>query len=97
MPGVTGGPMPGMSGTAGMPSTPGIMSDQEMAALRAAKGIDFDRMFARLMIAHHNGAIQMARAEQANGTNPAAKSLAATIEKTQTDEVTTLQKILNRL
>jgi uncharacterized protein (DUF305 family) len=83
-----------MSGMAGMP---GMMSDAEMAQLKAAKGVDFDRMFARMMIAHHNGAIQMARDEQAKGKNPDAKALAATIEKTQAAEVAQLQKILDRL
>jgi uncharacterized protein (DUF305 family) len=83
--------MPGMSGM------PGMMSEQEMTALSQASGTDFDRLFARGMIAHHNGAIQMAKDEQANGKNADAKALAATIEKAQADEVTKLQKILDRL
>lgn len=83
--------MPGMS------STPGMMSDEDMAKLEAAKGAEFDRMFAQMMIAHHNGAIQMARDEQQNGSNGDAKALAATIEKAQTAEVEKLQTILDRL
>jgi len=83
--------MPGMTGM------PGMMSDQEMTALQAASGVDFDRMFARMMVAHHNGAIQMAGDEQANGSNADAKALAATIAQTQAAEVATLQKILDRL
>jgi uncharacterized protein (DUF305 family) len=81
----------------GMTSMPGMMSDEEMAKLEAAKGTEFDRMFAQMMIAHHNGAIQMAKDEQQNGANAEAKALAATIEKTQTDEVAKLQAILDRL
>jgi uncharacterized protein (DUF305 family) len=50
-----------------------------------------------MMIAHHNGAIQMAKDEQAGGANPDAKALAATIERTQADEVGKLEKILDRL
>jgi uncharacterized protein (DUF305 family) len=84
--------MPGMS--TGMP---GMMSDAEMADLKAATGADFDRMFARMMIAHHNGAIQSATDEQANGSDAQAKALAAAIKQTQTTEVATLQAILNRL
>jgi uncharacterized protein (DUF305 family) len=83
--------MPGMSGM------PGMMSEEEMTALSGATGVEFDRLFARGMIAHHNGAIQMAKDEQANGKNAEAKSLAAAIEKAQADEVTKLQKILDRL
>jgi uncharacterized protein (DUF305 family) len=76
---------------------PGMMSDAEMGKLTGATGKDFDRMFAQMMIAHHNGAIQMAKDEQAGGANPDAKALAATIERTQADEVGKLEKILDRL
>jgi uncharacterized protein (DUF305 family) len=76
---------------------PGMMSDADMTKLAAASGKDFDRMFAEMMIAHHKGAIQMARDEQARGTNPDAKALAATIERTQADEVSRLERILDRL
>ncbi|MFX1801973.1 DUF305 domain-containing protein, partial [Campylobacter jejuni] len=33
----------------------GMASPEEMKALAAAKGADFDRMFLSLMIAHHEG------------------------------------------
>ncbi|AXH93629.1 DUF305 domain-containing protein [Micromonospora aurantiaca] len=95
--------MPGMSASPGhdMPGMnsdmPGMMSDQEMADLTAAKGTDFDKKFAQMMIAHHNGAIEMAKTEQANGSNPDAKALAAKIAADQAAEVRTLQKILDRL
>lgn len=83
-------------GHAGM-AMPGMMSDADMNALAAASGMDFDRMFARMMIAHHNGAIQMAKEEQAKGSNGEAKALAVKVEKDQAAEVTTLQSILDRL
>jgi uncharacterized protein (DUF305 family) len=76
---------------------PGMMSDAEMTRLMAAQGMDFDRMFAQMMIAHHNGAILMAREEKANGASTDAKALAVTIERTQADEVSRLDKILDRL
>ncbi|GAA4711541.1 DUF305 domain-containing protein [Phytohabitans rumicis] len=80
-----------------MASMPGMMSDDDMAKLKAATGTAFDRMFVDMMIAHHKGAIQMAQDEQSNGAHPQAKALAATIEKTQTAEITTLETILERL
>ena len=86
--------MPGMSGTEGMP---GMMSDTDMTKLKAATGVNFDRMFAHMMVAHHNGAIKSAQEEQAKGSNADAKALAATIEKALTAEAATLQTILNRL
>jgi uncharacterized protein (DUF305 family) len=75
----------------------GVMSEEDMTKLKAAKGAQFDKLFAQQMIAHHNGAIEMARTEQSSGTNPEAKELAKTIEATQQAEVEQLQKILDRL
>ncbi|MEU7856991.1 DUF305 domain-containing protein [Nonomuraea sp. NPDC049141] len=76
---------------------PGIMSEEDMKKLEAAKGKAFDKLFAQLMIAHHKGAIEMGRTEQADGSNPKAKELAKRIETTQQAEVAQLQKILDRL
>ena len=38
---------------------PGMMSDEEMAALDKARGPEFDRLFLEGMIRHHQGAIDM--------------------------------------
>ncbi|MFD7446696.1 DUF305 domain-containing protein [Streptomyces sp. NPDC059909] len=76
---------------------PGMMSDKDMDALMAAKGTDFDRKFAQMMIDHHNGAIDMARDEQANGRNADAKKLADAVDTGQSAEVERLQSILDRL
>jgi uncharacterized protein (DUF305 family) len=38
---------------------PGMLTSEEMAALAAARGPDFDRLFLRSMIKHHEGAIVM--------------------------------------
>lgn len=81
----------------GMGAMPGMVSDTEMQQLQQSTGVDFDRMFARMMIGHHNGAIQMAKDEIASGTNPDAKTLAQQVIATQTAEVAQLQKILDRL
>ncbi|WP_283133135.1 DUF305 domain-containing protein [Rhizohabitans arisaemae] len=76
---------------------PGMMTPEDLAKLAAAKGTAFDKLFAEQMIAHHNGAIEMARTEVAQGANPEAKALAATIGSTQQTEVDQLKKILDRL
>lgn len=72
----------------------GMMSENDMAALRGASGPDFDRMFLEMMIRHHGGAIEMARAEQRDGRFPDAVALAGTIESTQTTEVETMKGLL---
>ncbi|MFE2443862.1 DUF305 domain-containing protein [Streptomyces sp. NPDC021218] len=92
--------MPGMdhgSGSSGNSGMPGIMSDKDMKELKAAKGTDFDKMFAQMMIDHHNGAIDMAKDEQKNGKNATAKKLADDVVKNQTIEVKQLQGILDKL
>jgi uncharacterized protein (DUF305 family) len=38
---------------------PGMLTDEEMAALDKARGPDFDRLFLEGMIKHHQGAIDM--------------------------------------
>jgi uncharacterized protein (DUF305 family) len=38
---------------------PGMLTDEEMAALEKSRGADFDRLFLTGMIKHHQGAIDM--------------------------------------
>jgi uncharacterized protein (DUF305 family) len=93
--------MPGMDhgsgGTDHGSGMPGMMSDEDMKKLEAAKGTEFDRMFAELMIEHHEGAITMAEDEQKKGRDAAAKKLAADVVKAQSAEVEQFEKILDRL
>jgi uncharacterized protein (DUF305 family) len=85
--------MPGMDHG----SMNGMMSDADMKELKAMKGKEFDKMFAEMMIDHHNGAIAMAKDEQKNGKNADAKKMAGDIVKGQSAEVEQLQSILDRL
>ncbi|QUW85498.1 DUF305 domain-containing protein (plasmid) [Streptomyces mirabilis] len=85
------GDMPGMS------MGDGMMSDKDMKSLKAMKGTEFDKMFAQMMIDHHNGAISMAKTEQKSGQNADAKKMADDIVTGQSAEVKQLQSILDRL
>lgn len=40
---------------------PGMLTAKQMDALRKAKGAEFDRLFLRGMIQHHNGALMMVK------------------------------------
>ncbi|HST92063.1 MAG TPA: DUF305 domain-containing protein [Brevundimonas sp.] len=44
---------------AGHAAMPGMASAEQMAALAAARGAEFDRLFLERMIAHHEGAVKM--------------------------------------
>ncbi|WP_420124256.1 DUF305 domain-containing protein [Nakamurella sp.] len=73
------------------------MSESDMAALRAATGAAFDTLFLQQMIAHHQGAIEMADVELARGENPQALALAAAIRTGQAAEITEMQRLLAAL
>lgn len=75
----------------------GMMSEQDMKDLAAARGKAFDRKFAELMIAHHEGAVSMAKSERTSGADPAAKRVADDVVRTQAAEIAQLKKILERL
>lgn len=74
----------------------GMMSDDDMSSLADASGAEFDRMFATMMIEHHQGAIEMAQTEQAEGKFPDATAMAEDIEATQAEEIKTMQALLTR-
>jgi uncharacterized protein (DUF305 family) len=54
--------MPGMD-MQGQPMAPmpGMLTPRQMAALRAAQGAEFDRLFLQGMMQHHNGALAMVK------------------------------------
>ncbi|WP_327318681.1 DUF305 domain-containing protein [Streptomyces sp. NBC_01235] len=85
--------MPGMDHGSG----DGMMPDADMEHLTSMKGAEFDKMFADMMIEHHNGAIGMAQDEQKNGKNADAVKMAGDIVEGQSAEVKQLQSILDRL
>ena len=94
--------MPGMpSGHSGHDmgggAMPGMMSEADMTTLEALSGTEFDRSFLTLMVAHHNGAVDMARSEQREGRYPPALALARSIQAGQTAEIRVMKQILGSL
>jgi len=73
---------------------PGMMSDEQLDELDAAQGQEFEAMWLELMIAHHEGAIQMAQEEQEDGAFTEAVALAESIETSQQDEIDHMRKLL---
>ncbi|OZC49088.1 DUF305 domain-containing protein [Rhodococcus sp. RS1C4] len=72
----------------------GMMTQQDMDTLAGLTGPEFDRQWSTMMIAHHTGAIEMAQAEIANGSNQDAQQMARTIVETQQQEIDTMQQLL---
>ena len=50
-----------MQGSAGVKLMPGMLTQEQMKALAASKGTEFDRLFLRGMIQHHEGALEMVK------------------------------------
>ena len=73
---------------------PGLASDEEMKQLQQSRGAEADDIFARLMIAHHKGGVHMAEHASMHATNDEVKLMAASMVKTQTGEIASLEKYL---
>ena len=66
---------------------PGMATSEQLEALKKAKGESFDRLFLRLMIAHHEGALTMADEVRKNGTDIRVQEIADDVTAEQTDEI----------
>src|SRR5258705_1595111 len=88
--------MPPMSGH-DMPGMSGIMSEQDMTALKDAQGVDAGKLFLTQMITHHKGAITMAQSEIKDGQYPPAVEMARAIVTSQQQEIDTMNGILASL
>ena len=74
-------------------SMDGMLSDAELERLTNASGEEFDRLFILGMIAHHEGAIEMAQMV-VDSKNPEARELGTTVIKIQTLEIAELKALL---
>ena len=72
----------------------GMMSSDDMTALMGLSRASFDRMWLSGMIAHHQGAVEMSKAELDQGVNRDAKRLARTIITAQKAEIAAMRSLL---
>lgn len=86
--GMDHGKMGGMSG---------MMSQEDMIALEEAQGTEAARLYLEQMTAHHEGAVDMARDEVADGQNPHAITLAEQVISDQEAEIAQMQQMLTDL
>ena len=109
MPGMQGMPgMPGMADMPGMSDMPGhggmggmggmgmagMVDAATMTKLTTLSGQPFDVLWLQSMIAHHQGAIEMAQTEIADGINPDMVNLARNIVTAQQAEIDQMQRML---
>ncbi|MFH9818229.1 DUF305 domain-containing protein [Streptomyces sp. NPDC017230] len=74
----------------------GMMTSEEMNELENASGKAFDSAFLEMMIKHHEGAVEMAGAEQADGSYAPAKKMAGDIVTSQSAEIDQMNKLLGK-
>lgn len=82
---------------AGSHSMNGMMTSADLDKLNAAEGTEASKLFLIQMIAHHEGAVEMAQTEAANGQNADAVALAKTIVSSQESEIKAMKGLLATL
>jgi uncharacterized protein (DUF305 family) len=71
----------------------GMLTKQDLIALKKLKGSKFDTAFLKAMIAHHEGALEMVSMLDRT-KNSEAKKIAIDIRAGQSDEITLMKKLL---
>ena len=71
----------------------GMVTGEQMTELLASDGEQFDRLFLRRMIAHHEGALEMA-SRLGQGTHPLVMDMAKDVAATQSVEIKRMQEVL---
>ncbi len=75
----------------------GMLTEAQLDALAAARGARFDELFLRGMIAHHRGALTMAREVIGEGRNQRVKELATDIIAGQSAEIARMDAVLRAI
>lgn len=90
-------PHGGMSmATGSVPATmPGMATAAQITQLEQASGIDEDRLFLQLMIAHHQGALEMAQAVLDRSRNSVVTVFATKLIAAQTAEISQMQAMFD--
>jgi uncharacterized protein (DUF305 family) len=78
-------------------SMSGMMGEEDMAKLEAAQGADAAKLFLTQMIAHHEGAVEMAQTETTDGKNVDAVQLSKEIVSSQEAEIQEMKDLLATL
>ncbi|MCO4254514.1 DUF305 domain-containing protein [Pseudarthrobacter cellobiosi] len=78
-------------------SMSGMMGEEDMTKLEAAQGTEAAKLFLTQMIAHHEGAVMMAKTETSDGKNADAVQLSKDIVSSQEAEMQEMKNLLATL
>ncbi|NCA08187.1 MAG: DUF305 domain-containing protein, partial [Micrococcales bacterium] len=70
--------------------------DNELVQLTGARGLEFDLLYLKGMIAHHKGAVTMAQTVL-NSKNTEVKAIAKSIVASQNTQIVDMQALLEKL
>lgn len=73
---------------------PGVATFEQMQALQGATGVEAERIFLELMIAHHQGGVEMAEAVIARSAQPQVTGLAEGMVMLQSKEIDYMSELL---
>ncbi|MGA8676393.1 MAG: DUF305 domain-containing protein, partial [Candidatus Acidiferrales bacterium] len=82
-----------------MPLMPGMLTPEQMDALRDAKGAEFDHLFLVGMIQHHNGALTMVKDlfnTAGAGQDAVLFNFATDVDSGQRAEIRIMQSMLDK-
>jgi uncharacterized protein (DUF305 family) len=82
------------TGGGGVATMPGMASQEELRALRAASGQQLDVLFLQLMLRHHEGGAEMLRYAAEHASVPEVRNLAAQMASSQSSESAYLRELL---
>jgi uncharacterized protein (DUF305 family) len=71
----------------------GMMTGADLSELAATSGPEFDQMFLRMMVRHHQGTLALAHEEAMRGLDPAAVKLARRVRVVQLRELMRMQQM----
>src|SRR5690606_37899176 len=79
---------------------PGMLTEEQLRELDAARGAEFDRLFLTYMIHHHRGAVTMVHelfATDGAGQDEEAFRLASDVQVDQITEIARMEQMLSAL
>ncbi|HET7327885.1 MAG TPA: DUF305 domain-containing protein [Nocardioidaceae bacterium] len=76
---------------------PGMLSEDQMDALAAAEGHRFDVLYLQGMIAHHQGAVEMAGQVMEDGTDVRISEIGTDVAAGQSAEIERMKELLRQL
>lgn len=92
-----GKPPAGHEGTGSLDGVPGVVTDDQIAPIYQATGVELDRLYLTLMAQHHRAAIELSKAELASGLNSQTLDLAQWTKSTRTVQLGKIEALALRL